>query len=148
MCIRDRYCDIYINDAFSASHRKHSSIDKITRFIPSGMGKNMENEINNLNKYLKKPKKPITAIIGGSKMDNKINLINTLVNKCRYLILGGGVANTFLKSKNFNIGKSIYEKKQIKNAIKIQNKAKKNNCKIILPLDVVVSEKKKKFRYF
>ena len=76
-------------------------------------------------------------------MDNKINLINTLVNKCRYLILGGGVANTFLKSKNFNIGKSIYEKKQIKNAIKIQNKAKKNNCKIILPLDVVVSEKKK-----
>mgnify|MGYP003717938429 FL=1 len=93
--------------------------------------------------YLKKPKKPITAIIGGSKMDNKINLINTLVNKCRYLILGGGVANTFLKSKNFNIGKSIYEKKQIKNAIKIQNKAKKNNCKIILPLDVVVSEKKK-----
>jgi len=138
-----KYCDIYINDAFSASHRKHSSIDKITRFIPSGMGKNMENEINNLNKYLKKPKKPITAIIGGSKMDNKINLINTLVNKCRYLILGGGVANTFLKSKNFNIGKSIYEKKQIKNAIKIQNKAKKNNCKIILPLDVVVSEKKK-----
>jgi len=138
-----KYCDIYINDAFSASHRKHASIDKITKFIPSGMGKNMENEINNLNKYLKKPKKPITAIVGGSKMNNKINLINTLVNKCKYLILGGGVANTFLKSKNFNIGKSIYEKKQIRNAIKIQNKAKKNNCKIILPLDVVISEKKK-----
>ena len=138
-----KYCDIYINDAFSASHRKHASIDKITKFIPSGMGKNMENEVNNLNKYLKKPKKPITAIVGGSKMNNKINLINTLVNKCKYLILGGGVANTFLKSKNFNIGKSIYEKKQIRNAIKIQNKAKKNNCKIILPLDVVISEKNK-----
>ena len=138
-----KYCDIYINDAFSVSHRKHSSINKITKFIPSGMGKNMENEIHNLNKYLKKPKKPIIAIVGGAKMDSKINLINNLVTKCKYLILGGGVANTFLKSKNFDIGKSIYEKKKIKIAIKIQNKAKKNKCMVVLPLDVVVSEKNK-----
>ena len=138
-----KHCDIYINDAFSSSHRKHSSIDKITRFIPSGMGKNMENEIINLNKYLKKPKKPITAVIGGSKMNNKIKVINKLIRKCQYLVLGGGVANTFLKSKKINIGKSIYEKKQINNAIKIQKKAKKHNCKIILPTDVVISEKNK-----
>jgi len=138
-----KHCDIYINDAFSSSHRKHSSIDKITRFIPSGIGKNMENEIINLNKYLKKPKKPITVVIGGSKMNNKIKVINKLIRKCQYLVLGGGVANTFLKSKKINIGKSIYEKKQINNAIKIQKKAKKHNCKIILPTDVVISEKNK-----
>ena len=138
-----KHCDIYINDAFSSSHRKHSSIDKITRFIPSGIGKNMENEIINLNKYLKKPKKPITVVIGGSKMNNKIKVINKLIKKCQYLVLGGGVANTFLKSKKINIGKSIYEKKQINNAIKIQKKAKKHNCKIILPTDVVISEKNK-----
>jgi len=103
----------------------------------------MENEIINLNKYLKKPKKPITAVIGGSKMNNKIKVINKLIKKCQYLVLGGGVANTFLKSKKINIGKSIYEKKQINNAIKIQKKAKKYNCKIILPSDVVISEKNK-----
>ena len=111
--------------------------------MPSGMGKNMENEIINLNKYLKKPKKPVTAIIGGSKMDSKIKVINKLIKKCKYLVLGGGVANTFLKSKKIDIGKSIYEKKQINNAIKIQKEAKKHNCKIIFPSDVVISEKNK-----
>ena len=138
-----KYCDIYINDAFSASHRKHASIDKVTKLLPSGMGKNMEKEIMNLNKFLKKPKSPLTAIIGGAKMGNKINLINDLIKKCKFLIVGGGVANTFLKSNKFNIGKSIYEKKQLKNVIKIQKKAKKNNCQIVLPIDLVVSGKQK-----
>ena len=143
-----KYCDIYINDAFSASHRKHASIDKVAKLLPSGMGKNMEKEIINLNKFLKKPKKPLTAIIGGAKMENKINLINSLLKKCKFLILGGGVANTFLKSNKFNIGKSIYEKKQLKNVIKIQKKAKKNSCKIILPTDLIVSGKPKLVDYF
>ena len=137
-----KYCDIYINDAFSASHRKHASIDKVAKLLPSGMGKNMEKEIVNLNKFLKKPKKPLTAIIGGAKMENKISLINSLIKKCKYLILGGGVANTFLKSNKFNIGKSIYEKKQLSNVIKIQKEAIKNNCLIVLPEDLVVSENK------
>ena len=143
-----KYCDIYINDAFSASHRKHASIDKVAKLLPSGMGKNMEKEIINLNKFLKKPKKPLTVIIGGAKMENKINLINSLLKKCKFLILGGGVANTFLKSNKFNIGKSIYEKKQLKNVIKIQKKAKKNSCKIILPTDLIVSGKPKLVDYF
>ena len=137
-----KYCDIYINDAFSASHRKHASINKITNFLPSGMGINLEKEIFHLNKLLKKPKKPMTAIIGGSKMENKISLINSLIKKCNFLILGGGVANTFLKANKNNIGKSIYEKTQLKNAIKIQREAKKNNCRIILPEDVIVFDKK------
>ena len=136
-------CDIFINDAFSASHRKHSSIDKITKFLPSGIGKNMEKEIINLNKYLKKPNLPLTAIVGGAKMSSKINLINSLTKKCKFLILGGGIANTFIKSNNINVGKSIYEKKQLKNAVKIQKKARENKCKIVLPLDVVVSGKNK-----
>ena len=143
-----KYCDIYINDAFSASHRKHASIDKVTKLLPSGMGKNMEKEIINLNKFLKKPKRPLTAIIGGAKMENKINLINSLLKKCKFLVLGGGIANTFLKSNKFNIGKSIYEKKQLKNVIKIQKKAKKNNCKIVLPTDLIVSGKPQLVDYF
>ena len=136
-----KYCDIYINDAFSASHRKHASIDNISKLLPSGIGKNMEKEIFNLNKFLKNPKKPLTAIVGGAKMQNKISLINNLIKRCKYLILGGGVANTFLKSNKFNIGKSIYEKKQLKNAIKIQKKAKENNCFIVLPEDFTILEK-------
>ncbi len=137
------YCDIYINDAFSVSHRLHSSVNKITQCLPSGIGKNMEKEIINLNKFLKKPKKPFTAIVGGAKMQNKINLINALIKKCDYLILGGGVANTFLKSNNINIGKSIFEKKQIKNALAIQKKALIYKCKIILPVDAAISKKKR-----
>ena len=136
-----KYCDIYINDAFSASHRKHASIDKIAKLLPSGIGKNMEKEIFNLNKLLKKPKKPITAVIGGAKMGNKINLINNLIKKCNYLIIGGGVANTFLKSNKINIGNSIYEETQLKNVAKIEKNAKKNNCKIIYPIDVTISNK-------
>ena len=138
-----KYCDIYINDAFSASHRKHASIDKVTKFLPSGMGLNMEKEILNLNKFLRKPKKPLTAIIGGAKMKNKINLIKNLIKKCKYLILGGGVANTFLKANKFEIGNSIYEKKQLLNAIKIQKEANKNNCLIVLPEDLIVLDNKK-----
>ena len=137
-----KYCDVYINDAFSVSHRKHASVDKVTKLLPSGMGKNMEEEIFKLNKFLKKPKKPLTAIIGGAKMENKIPLIKSLIKKCKYLVLGGGVANTFLKSNKFNIGKSIYEKKQLSNVIKIQKDAIKNNCLIVLPEDLVVLENK------
>ena len=136
-------CDVYINDAFSASHRKHASIDKITNLLPSGIGKNMENEILNLNIFLKKPKKPLTAIIGGAKMENKITLISNLIKRSKYLILGGGIANTFLKANNFNIGNSIYEKKQLLNVIKIQKEAKRNNCFIILPEDLKVMDNKK-----
>ena len=137
-----KFCDIYINDAFSVSHRKHASVDKVTKLLPSGMGKNMEEEIYMLNKLLRKPKKPLTALIGGAKMENKISLINSLIKKCNYLVLGGGVANTFLKSNKFNIGKSIYEKKQLSNVIKIQKAAIKNNCLIVLPEDLIVSENK------
>jgi phosphoglycerate kinase len=92
---------------------------------------------------LYKPRQPLTAIIGGSKMESKIKKINNLIKRCTFLILGGGIANTFLKSKKINIGKSIYEKKQIKNAIDIQRLAKNRGCEIILPVDVIVSNKNK-----
>ena len=134
--------DIYINDAFSVSHRTHASIDQIRKFLPSGIGLNLENEIKNLEKYLLKPKNPTMAIIGGAKIESKINVLKNLINKCNFLVLGGGVANTFLKAKKINIGNSLYQKKQINNAKIIMNKAKKNNCEIILPIDVVLSKKK------
>lgn len=138
------FSDIYINDAFSASHRIHASIDQITKFLPSGIGINMENEINNLETNLLKPKKPLMAIIGGAKMESKINVLKNLLINCNFLVLGGGVANTFLKAKNINIGNSLYEKKQITNAKIIMNKAKRYKCEIILPIDVVVSPKNKR----
>mgnify|MGYP000383217120 FL=1 len=138
-----KFSDIYINDAFSVSHRMHASIDQITKFLPSGIGINMKNEINNLEKYLLRPKKPTMAIIGGAKMENKINVLKKLLTKCNFLVLGGGVANTFLKAKKINIGNSLYQKKQINNAKIIINKAKKHSCEIILPIDVVLSNKNK-----
>ena len=138
-----KFSDIYINDAFSVSHRMHASIDQITKFLPSGIGINMKNEINNLEKYLLRPKKPTMAIIGGAKMENKINVLKKLLTKCNFLVLGGGIANTFLKANKINIGNSLYEKKQINNAKIIINKAKKHSCEIILPIDVVLSNKNK-----
>ena len=138
-----KFSDIYINDAFSVSHRMHASIDQITKFLPSGIGINMKNEINNLEKYLLRPKKPTMAIIGGAKMENKINVLKKLLTKCNFLVLGGGIANTFLKANKINIGNSLYEKKQINNAKIIINKAKRHNCEIVLPIDVVLSNKNK-----
>ena len=137
------FSDIFINDAFSVSHRTHASINAITKFLPSGVGKNMENELNHLEKYLLKIKKPVIAIIGGAKIETKINVLKKLISKCNFLVLGGGIANTFLKAKKINIGNSLHEKNQINNAKNIINKAKKNDCEIILPIDAMVEKKNK-----
>ena len=137
--------DIYVNDAFSVSHRSHASVDGITKFIPSYYGLQISEEINALKKITSEIKKPITLIIGGSKISTKIKIINNLIKKFDNVIIVGGMANTLLKHTGRKVGNSICEN-NCENLIKeILANSKKYNCKITYPVDVVVSKSKESF---
>ena len=132
--------DIYINDAFSCSHRAHASIEGITKHISSYFGLQITEEINALKKITSEIKKPITLIIGGSKISTKIKIIKNLIKKFDDIIIVGGMANTMLKHTGSKIGKSIYEH-DCENLIKeILEKSKAYNCQINCPIDVIVSK--------
>ena len=135
------YFDVYVNDAFSVSHRKHVSVQSITNYLPSVAGNNLVKEIENLNKLFKSPIKPNTAIIGGSKVSSKLLLLNNMIESFNTLIIGGALANTFLFAQGYNMGKSFVEKYLIKDAIDILDKSKKFKTKIILPIDLICSNK-------
>ena len=132
--------DVYVNDAFSVSHRNHASITGITKYLPSIAGNNLINEIKNLNKFLDNPVKPKTAIIGGSKVSTKLKVLNNLVEIFDNTIIGGAMANTFLYSQGFKIGKSKIEEDLIIDSKRILEKASNFENKIILPLDLVCSK--------
>jgi len=133
--------DVYVNDAFSCSHRSHASIEGIAKYMPSYFGLQMIEEINALKKITSEIKKPITCIIGGSKISTKINVIKNLIKIFDHIIIVGGMANTILKFKGSNIGKSISEN-GINDLVKeIFNVSAEYNCKINYPIDVVVSDK-------
>ena len=127
--------DLYINDAFGASHRKHASLDVVAKFIPGGVGFLMENEIAQLSKILK-PKKPLIWIIGGAKLD-KIDLIEKALKKADYILMGGALAFSFLKAQGFHVGMTRTDSTSIRLAKKILKK--KTARKIILPVDAVVA---------
>ena len=130
-----RLGDIYINEAFSCSHRKQASIHKITRFIDSYGGPLLEKEIQSINLIIKNKKKPVTCIIGGSKVSTKINILSSLSKKADNLVIVGAMANNFLKFKGINIGKSLIEEGS-ENVVKnINTLAAKNKCNIIIPVD-------------
>jgi len=131
--------EIYINNAFSASHREHASIVGITQYLPSLAGDSLLEEIKNINLFINNPKKPNVAIIGGSKISTKINLLHNLIKFFDTIVIGGAMANTFLYANEINIGLSLVEKDLAKIAKLILEKAKNYNCKIILPIDVVCS---------
>ena len=132
--------DIYINDAFSCSHRAHASIEGITKHISSYFGLQITEEINALKRITSEIKKPITLIIGGSKISTKIKIIKNLIKKFDDIIIVGGMANTMLKHTGSKIGKSIYEH-DCENLIKeILEKSKAYNCQINCPIDVIVSK--------
>ena len=132
--------DIYVNDAFSCSHRKHASVFSITKFLPSFAGLQLSLELTALEKITKKIEKPITCIIGGSKISTKINVINNLIPKFDNIVVVGGMANNILKYKKYPIGKSISEKGCDKIIEQIFYLSKKENCKIVYPLDVCVGK--------
>ena len=132
--------DIYINDAFSCSHRAHASIDEITNFLPSYSGLQLDLEVSALKKITSEIKKPITCIIGGSKISTKINIIKNLMPKFDNIIIVGGMGNNIIKYMGNNIGKSLHEENSNPIIEEIFYLSKKENCKIIYPKDVVVAK--------
>ena len=132
--------DIYVNDAFSCSHRKHASIHKISKFLPSYSGLQLDLEVNALNKITKEITKPITCIIGGSKISSKINIIKNLIPKLNNIIIVGGMANNFIEYFGNDIGKSIKESNCNQIIKEIISFSKEKNCKLIYPEDVLVSK--------
>jgi phosphoglycerate kinase len=133
--------DIFINDAFSTAHRAHASTEAITHLMPSAAGLLMEAELKALNDALENPEKPVLAIVGGAKISTKLSVLHNMVKKVDYLVLGGGMANTFMLANGQEIGASLCEKDMVIEAQAIMKTAAENNCKIILPDDCVVVSK-------
>ena len=133
--------DLYVNDAFSCSHRAHASISEITKFIPSYAGLQLESEINALKKVTSEIKKPITCIIGGSKISTKISVIRNLIPKFDNIIIVGGMANNIIKYRGYSIGKSIHESNCDTIIENIFKDSKKYSCSIIYPDDVSVGKR-------
>jgi len=132
--------DIYVNEAFSCSHRAHASVCEITKHIDSYAGKLLSEEVNIINILTNKAKKPVSCIIGGSKISTKIGILTNLVKKMQNIIIVGAMANNFIKYKGHNIGKSLFEKDK-ENLIKdIIKKCETSNCKLIIPEDVIVAK--------
>lgn len=131
--------DVYVNDAFSCAHRAHASTEGIAKLKPNCAGRLMEAELVALDKALGTPVKPVAAIVGGAKVSTKLDLLGNLVEKVDVLVIGGGMANTFLFAKGVEIGKSLCEKEMADTAKAIMEKAKKTGCEIILPVDALVA---------
>ena len=132
--------DIYINEAFPCSHRAHASVCEITKHINSFAGKQLLEEVNIIKMLTDNAKKPITCIIGGSKISTKSGVLINLIKKMQNIVIVGAMANTFIKHKGYNIGQSIFEKNQENFIENIIQESKKNNCNLVLPEDVIVSK--------
>ena len=129
--------DLYVNDAFSAAHRAHASTEGLARALPAYAGRSMQAELDALTKGLEAPKRPVVAIVGGAKVSTKIDLLENLVARVDALVIGGGMANTFVHATGLGVGKSLAEKDLAATALRIIEKARDANCAIILPVDGV-----------
>ncbi len=132
--------DVYVNDAFSAAHRAHASTEGLAHVLPAYAGRQMQAELEALTLALEHPKKPVMAIVGGAKISTKLDVLNHLVEKVDMLVIGGGMANTFLNAQGVNIGKSLCEHDLAETARAILAKAKTSGCEVILPTDAVVAD--------
>lgn len=131
--------DLYVNDAFSAAHRAHASTEGLAHVLPSAAGRAMEKELNYLAAALSNPKRPLVCVVGGAKVSTKIELLMNLVGKADALIVGGGMANTFLFARGMSVGKSLCEPDLADKAREIMTQAADRDCEILLPVDVVVA---------
>lgn len=131
--------DVFVNDAFSAAHRAHASTEGIARLLPKAAGRLMEAELRALEAALGTPARPVMAVVGGAKVSTKLELLGNLVTKVDHLVIGGGMANTFLVAQGIEVGKSLAERDMAGTAAEILEKAKAAGCKIHLPVDVVVA---------
>lgn len=132
--------DLYVNDAFSAAHRAHASTEGLARVLPAFAGRAMEAELKALEKALGAPEKPVAAVVGGAKVSSKLAVLRHLVARVDHLIIGGGMANTFLAARGVDVGKSLCEHDLTQTANAILDAAEKANCTVHLPYDVVVAK--------
>ena len=131
--------DLYVNDAFSAAHRAHASTEGLARALPAFAGRSMQAELTALTKGLEHPRHPVVAVVGGAKVSTKIDLLENLVGKVDALVIGGGMANTFLHAIDIGVGRSLCEKDLAATAQRILDRAKQTGCAIVLPVDAVVA---------
>jgi phosphoglycerate kinase len=131
--------DVYVNDAFSAAHRAHASTEGVAHKLPAFAGRAMQAELEALGKALDAPKRPLLAIVGGAKISSKLELLGNLVAKVDALVIGGGMANTFLNAQGLPVGKSLCEKDLAETARQIMAKAQETRCAILLPVDAIVA---------
>lgn len=132
--------DLWVNDAFSAAHRAHASTEGLGHVLPAYAGRSMQAELDALGKALDAPQRPVAAIVGGAKVSTKLDLLGNLIAKVNVLIIGGGMANTFLVAQGKNVGKSLAERDLADTAREILGKAKTQGCEIVLPVDAVVAK--------
>jgi phosphoglycerate kinase len=135
-----RLGDLYVNDAFSAAHRAHASTEGLAHRLPAFAGRAMEAELNALEKALGNPERPVAAVVGGAKVSTKLEVLRHLVARVDHLIIGGGMANTFLAARGVNVGKSLCEHDLTGTAEEILDAAERSNCTVHLPYDVVVAK--------
>ncbi|TAG12379.1 MAG: phosphoglycerate kinase [Rhodobacterales bacterium] len=131
--------DVFVNDAFSAAHRAHASTEGLARLLPAAAGRLMEAELKALEAALGAPQRPVVAVVGGAKVSTKIELLANLVTKVDHLVIGGGMANTFLVAEGIEVGKSLAERDMAETAREIRHRAQKAGCQIHLPVDIVVA---------
>jgi len=131
--------DIYVDDAFGSSHRAHASTEGITHFLPSVAGLLLEQELSSLSRLLHRPPKPFHTIIGGAKISGKLEVLEALLARCQAVLVGGGMANTFLAAKGHPMGKSLVENDQLANAERIMSEARRKRVRLMLPTDLVVA---------
>ena len=132
--------DLYVNDAFSAAHRAHASTEGLAHLLPAYAGRSMEAELNALEKALGDPERPVAAVVGGAKVSTKLDVLKNLVAKVDHLIIGGGMANTFLAARGVDVGKSLCEHDLKDTVLEILDAADRANCTVHLPYDVVVAK--------
>ncbi|MBY0354722.1 MAG: phosphoglycerate kinase [Rickettsiales bacterium] len=132
--------DVYVNDAFSCSHRPHASIFHLPKLLPSFCGLAMQEEIETLESLFSAPERPLAAIVGGAKVSTKLALLEHLLEKVDYLMIGGAMANTFLCAQGYHLGASLYEAEMLETARAILSKAAEKNCRLMLPVDLVVTQ--------
>ena len=131
--------DIYCNDAFSAAHRAHASTEALARLLPCCAGRLMQAELEALEGALSNPERPVLAVVGGAKVSTKLDLLSNLIEKVDILVIGGGMANTFLAARGVDVGKSLCEHDMVDTALKVAEKAVETGCELLLPRDVVVA---------
>jgi phosphoglycerate kinase len=131
--------DMFVNDAFSAAHRAHASTEALARLLPAAAGRLMQEELEHLAQALDNPQRPVCAVVGGAKISTKLDLLGNLVAKVDKLVIGGGMANTFLNAQGIGIGKSLCEKDLADTARKILETAKQRGCTVLLPVDAAVA---------